>query len=90
MRRYELCVVHNGKHVSLKTPDRSRGGSTRTVLKDLSAHPEDSDPIRVLDGRYGPNVNAKRTNATVTKKEVVRFSVAVSGEEEYGLVATTR
>ncbi len=38
-----------------------------TPLRTLGAHPESGDPIEVFEGRYGPYVKHKRTNATIPK-----------------------
>ena len=51
-----------------EAPDRRRSGSTRTVLKELGAHPNDGEPVCVLDGRYGPYVNHNSTNANIPKE----------------------
>ena len=63
-----------------EAPTRRGGSSTRTVLKELGAHPKDGEPVRVLDGRYGPYVNHGGTNANIPKEtdpQSVTFEQAV-------------
>jgi DNA topoisomerase-1 len=56
------------------------GKSSKSVLKDLGEHPTDGGSVQVLDGRYGPYVKYKRTNATLPKDlkpEEVTIEMAV-------------
>jgi DNA topoisomerase-1 len=44
---------------------RSRSGPS--ALKDLGAHPQTGEPVKVMSGRFGPYVNAGKVNANVPK-----------------------
>lgn len=49
-------------------------------LKALGNHPDDGEPVRVMDGRYGPYVNHLKVNATIprgTDPESVTLEQAV-------------
>ncbi len=81
--RFGPFVVHDGTFVSIKPPDHvleielaralellaakpAKGRSAKKVLKDLGEHP-DGGQVQVLDGRYGPYVNHKRTNVSLAE-----------------------
>jgi DNA topoisomerase-1 len=63
----EVFTVGLNRAVSLIADQAAKKGGSKTVLKDLGEHPDDGEAVKVLDGRYGPYVNHKRTNATLPK-----------------------
>lgn len=78
--RYGPYVQHGSTFASLKagddvltvTLDRAlellaEKQRKNQPLRTLGAHPETGDPIEVFEGRYGPYVKHKRTNATIPK-----------------------
>jgi len=53
--------------VELLAEAKKKKGGAAEPIKELGQHPEDGEPINVYEGRYGPYVKHKRTNATIPK-----------------------
>lgn len=51
----------------LSQPRRSRRAAPK-VLREIGAHPEEQEVIRVLDGRYGPYIKYGDLNVAIPKK----------------------
>ena len=66
----EVFDVGLNRAVTLLAEKRAGGRPARgaaQALKELGAHPETGEPIRVLSGRYGPYVASGGVNANVPK-----------------------
>ena len=63
----EVFSIGINHAVVVLAENAAKRGKKAEPLKDLGAHPEDGEPVLVMDGRYGPYVKHKRTNATIPK-----------------------
>lgn len=101
--RYGPFVLHDGTFKSLKKTDdvlevgldravellkeKSKGRGS-SALQDLGKHPETDQPVKVMDGRYGPYIKYGRKNISLPKDtdpEKVTMGDAVRLIEEKGL-----
>ena len=78
----EVLEVGLNRAVTLLAEAAEKGGRRRgpTALRQLGAHPDDGEPIAVMEGRYGPYVKHGRINATLprgTEPEAVTLEEAV-------------
>ncbi len=81
----ELFEVGLNRAVTLiaeKVANPGRGRTAAKVLKDLGVHPDNGDPMHVLEGRYGPYVKNGKVNATIPK-EVAPDTVTVEQAIEW-------
>jgi len=62
----------------LAQPKGGRRRAAPKVLRDLGPHPEDGEPMQILDGRYGPYVRHGKTNASLPK-DMAPESIDVAG-----------
>lgn len=98
--RYGPYVRHKKTFASLKKTDdvltvdlaraleliaaKGKGRAAAEPLRTVGPHPEDGEPIVVLDGRYGPYVKHKRINASLPDGVTAE---AVTIEEAVALLA---
>ena len=55
----------------LAQPKRGRGGSKKTPLRELGAHPEDKEPVNIYKGPYGNYVKHGKINVGLSEAETV-------------------
>jgi DNA topoisomerase-1 len=81
--RYGPYVVHEKDYRSLKAEDElleigfdramellrepKKGRRGQTPLREIGVHPDDGEPIKLFDGRYGPYVKHGKVNASLPK-----------------------
>ena len=79
---FELGLNRAVTLIAEKRANPGRGRTAAKVLKDLGTHPENGDPMQVLEGRYGPYVKNGKVNATIPK-EVAPDAVTVEQAIEW-------
>ncbi|MEX2364768.1 MAG: topoisomerase C-terminal repeat-containing protein, partial [Balneolaceae bacterium] len=83
--RYGPFVVHDGKFKSIPKDDsvldieldravellaQKTNSRKSNEIKDLGAHPETENPIKVMTGRYGPYIKYGKKNISLPKEAV--------------------
>ena len=108
--RFGPYVLHDGTYASLPRDENvltvglnravvligDKKSRSARVLRELGAHPTSGEPVRVLEGRYGPYVAHRRTRAALPKEttpEAMTLESALSllaGKGGAGKKKTTR
>ena len=108
--RFGPYVLHDGAYASLPRDENvltvglnravvligDKKSRSARVLRELGAHPTSGEPVRVLEGRYGPYVAHRRTRAALPKEtapEAMTLESALSllaGKGSAGKKKTTR
>ena len=55
----------------LAQPKRGRGGSKKTPLRELGAHPEDKEPVNIYQGPYGNYIKHGKINVGLPEDETI-------------------
>ena len=69
----------------LAEPRRARGRAARKALKELGEHPDSGEPLRLLEGRFGPYVTDGTVNASIPRG---RNPQTITIDDAVDLIAT--
>ncbi|RCK51221.1 DNA topoisomerase I [Thalassospira profundimaris] len=75
----DVLTVGENRAITLIADKREKAG------KEIGKHPDDNEPILLAEGRWGPFVKHKKTNANLprdTKKEDVTLEMAIAALKE--------
>ncbi len=66
---YDVLEINLKDAVKIIAQAPARGGKrAKKALKELGKHPGDDQPVRILDGRYGPYLNHGRINVSLNRE----------------------
>ena len=60
-----LLEIQLARAIELLEARKLQAKKKPEALREMGAHPEDGEPVLIMDGRYGPYVKHKRTNASL-------------------------
>ncbi|WP_417845169.1 type I DNA topoisomerase [Thalassospira sp.] len=75
----DVLTIGENRAITLIADKREKAG------KEIGKHPDDNEPILLADGRWGPFVKHKKTNANLprdTNKEDVTLEMAIAALKE--------
>ncbi|AUG52757.1 type I DNA topoisomerase [Thalassospira marina] len=75
----DVLTIGENRAITLIADKREKAG------KEIGKHPDDNEPIFLAEGRWGPFVKHKKTNANLprdTKKEDVTLEMAIAALKE--------
>ena len=67
----DIFTIGLNRAVDLIAEKKAKGPGKRfgaQALKELGAHPDDGEPVKVMKGKYGPYVAHGKVNATIPKE----------------------
>jgi DNA topoisomerase-1 len=64
----DVLTIGINRAVTVLAEKKQRGGRPeQKALKELGAHPEDGQPVKVMNGRYGPYISHNKIFATIPR-----------------------
>ena len=84
----DVLTIGLNRAVTLIAENKTKGGRRgATALREIGPHPRDGEPVKVMDGRYGPYLNHAGLNAPLPNDatpETITLEAAIAQIDERG------